>query len=119
MPSISTPSKAPITRIVSRGRDRWEKRRITQGSASSSGAALDAHEAALDPHPQYLTETEVDLLYADIAHTHTASDITDFEEAVEAVSGSAGRWEPLTTGDHTSPELVFVEGDVVMVFVEE
>lgn len=28
-----------------------------------------------------------------------------------------GRWEPLTNGDHTSPELIFVDGDVVMVFV--
>lgn len=29
-----------------------------------------------------------------------------------------GRWEPLTNGDHTSPELIFVYGDVVMAFVE-
>jgi hypothetical protein len=29
-----------------------------------------------------------------------------------------GRWEPLTNGDHTSPELIFVNGDVVMAFVE-
>lgn len=29
-----------------------------------------------------------------------------------------GRWEPLTNGDHTSPELIFVDGDVVMAFVE-
>lgn len=29
-----------------------------------------------------------------------------------------GRWEPLTNGDHTTPELIFVDGDVVMAFVE-
>ncbi len=28
-----------------------------------------------------------------------------------------GYYEPLTTGDHAAPELVFVDGDVVMVFV--
>lgn len=29
-----------------------------------------------------------------------------------------GRWEPLTNGDHASPELIFVDGDVVMAFME-
>lgn len=43
--------------------------------AGTAAASMAAHLAALDPHPQYLTEAEADLLYADIIHTHDAGDI--------------------------------------------
>lgn len=35
-----------------------------------------AHEAAADPHPQYLTSAEGAAAYAPISHTHAAADIT-------------------------------------------
>lgn len=69
MPSIKTSNRDASTRNINRGRDRWEKRRIIQGAGDSSDAALDAHEAAIDPHPQYTTDAEV------------AADIADHEAA--------------------------------------
>lgn len=76
MPSIKTSNRDASTRNINRGRDRWEKRRIVQGAGESSGAALDAHEAAADPHPQYLTDAEGDAQYSQLGHTHDASIIT-------------------------------------------
>jgi len=77
MPSIKTANRDPVTRIVNRGRDRWEKRRIAQGAASTGSAALDAHEAALDPHPQYLTPAEGDVLYQPIDFVQVYSEEDD------------------------------------------
>lgn len=37
------------------------------------------HEAAADPHPDYLTETEADTLYAAVGHTHGSSDPWTYE----------------------------------------
>jgi hypothetical protein len=34
------------------------------------------------------------------------------------VGAATGFWAPLTNGDADAPELVFIDGDVVMVFVE-
>lgn len=34
-------------------------------------AAIAAHEAAADPHPQYLTQAEADALYVAIANSFT------------------------------------------------
>lgn len=36
----------------------------------TAAAAVTAHEAALDPHPQYLTPAEANALYASISHSH-------------------------------------------------
>ena len=44
------------------------------GDAVADGIA--AHEAAADPHPQYLTSAEGAAAYAPISHTHAASDVT-------------------------------------------
>ena len=54
---------------------------------------INAHEAAVDPHPQYLTAAEGDVLfltpaegnaaYALLGHTHVSGDITNFAEAVD------------------------------------
>ena len=46
-------------------------------------AAVAAHGAALDPHPQYVTSAEGDAAYAPLVHTHVAADVTDFDEAVD------------------------------------
>lgn len=42
--------------------------------AGTADAAVTAHEAALDPHPGYLTPAEGDAAYAAIGHTHGSSD---------------------------------------------
>jgi hypothetical protein len=55
---------------------------FSDGSAAAA-AAIAAHVAALDPHTQYLTEVAAAATYAVLVHTHTASQITDFAEAVD------------------------------------
>jgi hypothetical protein len=39
---------------------------VTGDPVGTAAAAITAHEAAIDPHPGYLTETEADALYAPI-----------------------------------------------------
>lgn len=41
-----------------------------------ASAAIAIHEAASDPHPQYLTAAEGSAVYSAASHTHTASDVT-------------------------------------------
>jgi hypothetical protein len=48
-----------------------------------------AHEAALDPHPQYLTAAEGNAAYAALSHTHTASQVTDFSAAALLATAAA------------------------------
>jgi hypothetical protein len=55
---------------------------FSDGSAAAA-AAIAAHLAALDPHTQYLTEAAAAATYAVLVHTHTASQVTDFAEAVD------------------------------------
>ena len=43
-------------------------------SAGAASAAITQHEAAADPHPQYLTETEADAKYAPIGSGGTGGD---------------------------------------------
>jgi len=54
--------------------------------AGSVGAevtgAVATHAAAVDPHPQYLVESEGDVRYAAKIHEHTAVDITDLDSAL-------------------------------------
>jgi hypothetical protein len=45
----------------------------TVGAASG---AISAHLAAGDPHPQYLTPSEANTVYAPVSHAHNATDIT-------------------------------------------
>lgn len=59
--------------------------RGTMGAEASgaAAAAIIAHEAAANPHPGYLTPAEGDAAYSAIGHTHTASNVSDFSEAVD------------------------------------
>ena len=43
-------------------------------SAGAASVAIAQHEAAADPHPQYLTETEADAKYATIGSGGTGGD---------------------------------------------
>lgn len=62
--------------------------------------AIDDRVAAL-----LVAGTGITLTYDDGANTLTI-----------VADGSGGtRWEPLTNGDYSNPELIFVAGDVVMV----
>lgn len=47
------------------------------------------------------------------------ADLAAAEQAIEGLQGGGGRWDPLTNGSHTDPELIFVNGDVVMAFLED
>jgi hypothetical protein len=50
-----------------------------------------AHEAASNPHPGYLTQTEGDALYSVLAHTHAASGITSGTLAIARIpTGTSG-----------------------------
>ena len=41
-----------------------------------AASSLAAHEAALDPHSQYLTPAEADAAYSLLGHTHTFASLT-------------------------------------------
>ena len=60
-----------------------------------AAAAVAAHVAATDPHPQYLTPAEGNAAYAPISHTHTASQISDStgtgRALLTAADAAAGR----------------------------
>ncbi|WP_214327861.1 hypothetical protein [Nonomuraea sediminis] len=43
--------------------------------AGTAAAAVTAHEAASDPHPQYLTGSEGNAAYSPLSHAHAAADI--------------------------------------------
>ena len=46
-------------------------------AVGAADAAVTAHESETDPHTQYFNTTRGDARYAPIAHTHTASQISD------------------------------------------
>jgi hypothetical protein len=58
---------------------------------------ISSHEAASDPHPQYLTVIEGNSLYSPIGHTHFSIEISDFVESVQDVIGGI----LVTSGDLT------------------
>lgn len=50
---------------------------ITDGATDAElAAAIAAHEAASNPHPQYLTPAEGDAAYSALGHTHAFADLT-------------------------------------------
>lgn len=65
--------------------------------------SVSAHEAAADPHPDYLTEAEADALYAAVGHTHGSTDV--WSHAVVGVSQTAspGASETDITGMKFTP----------------
>lgn len=66
---------------------------ITDGATDAElAAAIAAHEAAGNPHPDYLTQAEGDAAYAAISHTHAQADVTNL------VSDLAGKQETLVSG---------------------
>lgn len=48
-----------------------------------AAAAIAAHLAAGDPHPQYLTPAEGNAAYAPIAHSHIIGDVTGLQTALD------------------------------------
>lgn len=50
-----------------------------------------------------------------ISHGVTAGALAD----LQAATATAGHWEPLTNLDPAAPELVFVDGACVMIWVED
>lgn len=70
--------------------------------AGAGGGTLGDHLADADPHPQYLTQPEGDARYSQLGHTHVASQITDFAEAVDdrvAALAAAGAGLSVTYND--------------------
>lgn len=52
-------------------------------NTGTAAGLLAAHTAAADPHPQYATDTDL-AGKANLSHTHTAGQVTDFATAVDA-----------------------------------
>lgn len=46
--------------------------RVVETHVSSGQTIIEGHEAASDPHPQYMTQAEADALYATVGHLHDA-----------------------------------------------
>jgi len=81
--------------------------------AGTAAALLSAHEAAADPHPQYLTQSEGDAQYAPKTHSHTSSQISDFNEAVEDIIGGsiiAGAGVSVAYNDGTGKTTISASG---------
>ncbi len=55
-------------------------------------ASITTHEAAVDPHPGYLTETEADLLYADISVTQYTNEMAQDTVATLIQNGTGITW---------------------------
>ena len=70
-------------------------------SAGAASAVIVQHEAAADPHPQYLTETEADAKYAPIGSGGTGGDPAGTAEALLAAHEAAADPHPqyLTQSD--------------------
>lgn len=64
-------------------------------TAGAAAAAVTAHEAASDPHPQYLTPAEGNAAYAAISHGHAAGAISGL--ATVAITGAYGDLAGLPT----------------------
>lgn len=82
-------------------------------SAGAASAVIAQHEAAADPHPQYLTQSEGDDLYAPKTHSHTSSQISDFSEAVEDMIGGsivAGAGVSVAYNDGTGKTTISASG---------
>ena len=76
-------------------------------------AAVTQHEAAVDPHPQYLMQSEGDTLYAPKTHQHTSNQISDFSEAVEDMIGGsivAGAGVSVAYNDGTGKTTISASG---------
>ena len=76
-------------------------------------AAVTQHEAAADPHPQYLMQSEGDTLYAPKTHQHTSNQISDFSEAVEDMIGGsivAGAGVSVAYNDGTGKTTISASG---------
>lgn len=57
---------------------------LTSSMASAIVAAAAAHDAASDPHPIYLTQSEAGALYAALSHVHAIADTTGLQAALDA-----------------------------------
>lgn len=64
----------------------WE---IGAEPSGAAAAAVAAHVAAADPHPQYLTPAEAGAAYSPLGHTHPASQISDSTVAGRAMVTAA------------------------------
>jgi hypothetical protein len=68
---------------------------VTAAEQGPSGAiALGAHEAASDPHPQYLTEAEADAAYAASDHTHAGYEASGTAATLVAAHEAAANPHP-------------------------
>jgi hypothetical protein len=72
---------------------------LTVANTDKGSSAVTTHLAALDPHPQYLTETEADALYADISVTQYTTELA--QDAAAAM---------LTGGSHTGITTTYQDG---------
>lgn len=135
------PKKTP-ERIIDRPASNARRASSTTTGASTSSSSVPAHnhdgsagsgglltEAAISDLDKY-TQAQVDALLAALG----IDDLSDVDTSTAAPSDGQAlvwdtdhwapgtvdvRWEPLTNGDAASPELVFADGDVVMVKADD
>lgn len=120
--SVSSPSAGDIIQWATDGSNyMWRKKSLTDAGAALSGhnhsgvyetaGAVSTHEAAGDPHTQYLTETAAAStysttshnhsgVYANSSHTHAQSDVTNLTTDLSAKAPTAS---PTFTGTVTTP----------------
>jgi hypothetical protein len=60
------------------------------GLGNVDNLSLVAHEAAADPHPQYLTSVEGAAAYAPIVHSHSIANVTGLQAALDAKQAALG-----------------------------
>jgi hypothetical protein len=71
-------------------------------TAGAASAAVAAHEAAGDPHPQYNTTAEGDARYSPIAHSHPIAGVTGLQAALDSKEASGAASSALSAHLATS-----------------
>lgn len=62
---------------------------VSTAQQTAINAAVGAHEGLTDPHPQYLTPAEGNTAYAPLSHTHSISNVTGLQTALDGKPDSA------------------------------
>jgi hypothetical protein len=89
------------------------------GSGDTGWEAATTLGTAADPNLDYLTHSDQTANLPNSRQLVAGASIS-FDDSIAGqriIHSDAGLWEPLTDGDEDQPELIFADGDVIMVNV--
>lgn len=83
LPAVSTLSRSEIFELVQSGVNKRVAISMVADAPGTAASAIATHIASDNPHTQYLTQTDTDVLYAPVSHTQAISTITGLQEALD------------------------------------